>query len=746
MVFGLLIDWISSHYHQEIWTGIQDECRFRGVNLLTLVTGRPGSPFRWEQMRNQLLEFLDGRHFDGFLFMTSTLGNHLDREQFRQLLARVAPAPVVSIGAELEGCPSVLVDNRTGFHQILRHLRDAHGYRRFAWAGGSLTNQDSRERRSLLIDFLRDEGLEVRDDWLLDGTFSNAWGRQAVHLLVPGGKPEFDVLVCGSDEIAMGALEGFSQKNLHVPGDVALTGFDDVQSSGQAALTTARQPLAGLGRRAASLLWDAVTDQEASRVVRVATSVTIRQTCGCLSPAAREAAVEPRAEYLEDFWHLVLARRNRLIDELTGDGLPRAHAEQLLGCFLEAWNAQESRPFLHGLQRVLNEMEKEGLPPGQLHFPLSVLRRWVLQATEPATRRAFTETTIHRARILLSEALHNLSVQKETHQALLKDLLSQLNERLVYSRNFADQAQILLDLFPRLGIHRFRLSLYEDPIHPMNLVRLVLTEEGEVPDGGQVYDPRLLFAPGSLPGEEPWSYVAEALFDRNAPLGFFLLEARGSSEMLTVFDQLCERVGRGVETVRRIQDLEDQVAARTEELRDALEDLEAYNVQLKELALRDELTGLYNRRGFLTVAEHQLKALYRRGPASTLFFGDLDGLKTVNDTWGHDAGDEAIRTAARLLTETFRAQDVVARLGGDEFVILAPECSADDAQALAARLASKVPVATGGRFGLSLGWIAVDPRTRRPLIEWMKEADEALYHEKEAKRIRRASPPPPFST
>ncbi|HEX4351726.1 MAG TPA: CHASE3 domain-containing protein, partial [Polyangiales bacterium] len=86
--------------------------------------------------------------------------------------------------------------------------------------------------------------------------------------------------------------------------------------------------------------------------------------------------------------------------------------------------------------------------------------------------------------------------------------------------------------------------------------------------------------------------------------------------------------------------------------------------QLRALALRDELTGLHNRRGFMEIAEHQLKAAMRNREPCAVFFADLNGMKAINDELGHEMGDRAIRATGSMLTEVFRSSDVVARLGG----------------------------------------------------------------------------------
>ena len=93
-------------------------------------------------------------------------------------------------------------------------------------------------------------------------------------------------------------------------------------------------------------------------------------------------------------------------------------------------------------------------------------------------------------------------------------------------------------------------------------------------------------------------------------------------------------------------------------------------VALQSMALKDALTGLYNRRGFITLAEEHMKLAQRTGACFALAFVDLDGMKRINDQLGHEFGDQAIIATADILRSTFRASDIAARLGGDEFIVL----------------------------------------------------------------------------
>jgi len=107
---------------------------------------------------------------------------------------------------------------------------------------------------------------------------------------------------------------------------------------------------------------------------------------------------------------------------------------------------------------------------------------------------------------------------------------------------------------------------------------------------------------------------------------------------------------------------------------------------LRSLSLIDDLTGLYNRRGFADLGEQYLKLARRTARGVTMVFLDLDRFKTINDSLGHHVGDQALMKVADILRATFRRSDIVARLGGDEFAVLALEASGESSELLLYRL------------------------------------------------------------
>ncbi|HUQ79526.1 MAG TPA: diguanylate cyclase [Gemmatimonadaceae bacterium] len=153
--------------------------------------------------------------------------------------------------------------------------------------------------------------------------------------------------------------------------------------------------------------------------------------------------------------------------------------------------------------------------------------------------------------------------------------------------------------------------------------------------------------------------------------------------------------------------------------------------ELRAMTLGDDLTGLYNRRGFRMLAEQHLRLVKRGGPVSLLFAFDLDGFKRVNDVYGHAEGDAALQRVASILRTAFRDSDVIARLGGDEFVVLALDCG-DMRERLLGRVDAAInahneAAARPYSLSLSLGTARLDPFYPVTLDDLMAEADAALY-------------------
>jgi len=159
-------------------------------------------------------------------------------------------------------------------------------------------------------------------------------------------------------------------------------------------------------------------------------------------------------------------------------------------------------------------------------------------------------------------------------------------------------------------------------------------------------------------------------------------------------------------------------------------------VELRNQVLKDELTSLYNRRGFLMLAEHSAQMARRLGRSAQLIFLDLDGLKQINDTYGHTEGDAALLEFGEILKQSFRNSDIIARLGGDEFAIMmVVEGGTDDLATTRLQHGLEYANATRQRryrLSASMGVITFD--SERTLEAQLAEADAVMYAQKRAQK------------
>jgi two-component system, cell cycle response regulator len=162
---------------------------------------------------------------------------------------------------------------------------------------------------------------------------------------------------------------------------------------------------------------------------------------------------------------------------------------------------------------------------------------------------------------------------------------------------------------------------------------------------------------------------------------------------------------------------------------------------LVSLSLLDDLTGLYNRRGFMSLADRHMKLAHRRRRGFLFVFADVDCLKQINDNLGHQEGDRALVETAEVFRETFRASDIIARLGGDEFAALPIDACEKTKDIFIERLETNLTIhnaLAGRRYMLSLSVGTAFCRIEGPccLEELMAQADASMYLEKKKKKQR----------
>lgn len=187
---------------------------------------------------------------------------------------------------------------------------------------------------------------------------------------------------------------------------------------------------------------------------------------------------------------------------------------------------------------------------------------------------------------------------------------------------------------------------------------------------------------------------------------------------------------------------EDELRRLNAELSREIMERKLLEEELHRLSIVDELTGLYNRRGFLTLSGQQLKFAERINKGIFLLFIDLDYMKWINDSLGHQEGDTALVETAAILRQTFRKSDIIGRMGGDEFAVLAIETAHEEREPVTRLRDVLESFNTSGtrsyKLSLSVGTAYFDPENPISLDELIARADNLMYEEKKTKRQKQA--------
>jgi len=192
-------------YDAQIRNAFQDRCRELDLNLLTVYAGALGDPRLWSVDENSVFDLMHPDCVDGLILISSCLVSLFGLESVHHLAHLHRTLPLCSIGLEIPGVPSVVIDNRGGMEAAIEHLVVEHGCRRPAFIAGAVGNPEADVRFSAYVDVLRRHDLPIDPALVVDGNFTNRDGQAATERLLASGV-EFDAVAAASDNMAFGAM------------------------------------------------------------------------------------------------------------------------------------------------------------------------------------------------------------------------------------------------------------------------------------------------------------------------------------------------------------------------------------------------------------------------------------------------------------------------------------------------------------------------------------------------------------
>jgi phosphoserine phosphatase RsbU/P len=275
-------DHVSGGYEPQLRAAFDAQCQANDLDLILLVGGPFDDPNPVGAAHTRVYELLDRTSADGVILLASGLSAYAGPERVLAFRGQLGNIAVCSVGSELPGVPSVVVDNRPGMAALVEHVITVHGRRRLAFISGPPRNSDSEARLAVFREVLERHGIEFDPRLLARGYFHSPSGGKAALELLETGVP-FDALIVANDAMALSAVEVLRGRGARIPRDVVVTGFDDLVLSRLTSppLTTVRQPLERMGVAAVELILAQLAGRPVPERIELPVEFVARASCGC---------------------------------------------------------------------------------------------------------------------------------------------------------------------------------------------------------------------------------------------------------------------------------------------------------------------------------------------------------------------------------------------------------------------------------------------------------------------------------
>ncbi|MGK0465362.1 GGDEF domain-containing protein [Clostridium sp.] len=757
-IIGVLINSFDGFYQTPLCEGIKKVAEERDFDVLFFAGAALNSPNRDEASQNVIYDLVNTDKLDGLIICPGLLLNYIGIDKFNEFLEPFRTIPIVSIGIDINDIPSIIFDNRECMHLMVNHLIEHHNYTEIAFITGTSLNAESVMRLDGYKDALKEHNIPIDSALIVEGDFHELSAVRAIDELMINRNKRPQVIAVSNDEMAIEVFYRLKKMEIEVGRDIALTGFDNIESvkSFSPSFTTIEQPIFEMASLAAKYIDTILDGESVPECTSLNGKLIIRESCGCYNiiknkpPFTLSSSLSTDTFYNSeciDLENHLTKKQSSLVNLiLTELSIPTTQMLDnttkiidLSNAFMKDIKAKKiDGDFLEEFKDVLFDsytIKKHNYPWNET---LYAVRNFTLTVIKHHEVLRVAEQIFYLASILIGDIFNKRESIKHFNFKRMyigtRDIMSDFNT----IANLEELTKVIISAMSWYEIKQCYLCIYDNPVTTLfnknfklpakvNLIlgynegllakTQCLDTQDILPDQFMYKGKRneLIFFP-LVTGKYYFGYIA---FDMNA------------------FDEFVYETFRAqISNTLKIQMLFNERIKAEEQLNLAVIELEKRNGELRNNYVIDELTGIFNRRGFYMHGGSLYKSASITGGKAVMCFGDLDGLKIINDTYGHKEGDGAILTAALIIKESFGPDDIVARIGGDEFLIIAANKSTkDEINKISNNIKynfdkynsiSKKPY----KLSISLGFSVYTPTAKLSFDQLIQGADKELYNQK----------------
>jgi len=673
----------ESEYFAKLVAGFRNCAKEEDVNLIFLMG--PHIPryckdilsgsFAWDY-DFQFHTVYDYVHFikpDAIIVAYGSLSHFKHVPDVDEFVARFKGIPTLILGDYVEDpdVPHLIGGNYSGMKECIRHLVEDHGYKKIGFVGGPRRNYDSNRRIKAYKDVLTAHGIEVNEDMIIHGNYTEHVDAEVEYLL--DHYPDIEAIAFANDNMAKAGYRVCATRDLVVGHDIAITGFDDGDLA-----KTLEPPLSSVAHSSFLFSYRAVhaalelAKGNKPKSEEMKAYFHKRESCGCKFALNETRKIDNLMELREH-----IATRAEIITDELFSTVPyekdKSKYREWLGAFLDeviaiVFEGKEADLDSETMHRNLKKMCQHPFVSKQimLEYLEKVLFELIDCADDEQKKMELTALLRSVRQYVHSQEVNVLQQNNIDAQRKMWFLPSFTVDLINANLDMKEQMFYIMNRLKAMGITSTYVYFYADGVshkvdEAFELPETIYLNAYYNEDEMVYYKPkhRLPISTKSgdfmrfLQKDKARFYTAYVLFSGDEQYGLMLCEAEQKEFpfMLSCSMQLG--------SLRRIIDMNIRERQMQKELEDK-------NRILNELSKFDELTRLYNRRGFI---EQALKLVREnKNKTACIVYADVDHLKEINDCFGHASGDFAITTAAEYLRQCMPKSAINARLGGDEFV------------------------------------------------------------------------------
>ncbi len=542
---GVLAARLERVWGSEFMSGLTDAAIASDVNLICFVGGKPNPIITPGNLQPSygLYDLVKHDPLDG-LILCADLAHGLKSGELRQFCQNFAGTPTVTHAIDLEGAPNLLADNLSGMRAAIRHLIEVHKCRHIAFIRGPRDQTEAEQRFQAYQEELLSHNIRYDERLVVQGDYSLESGRAATQALLDQQKIRIDAIAASNDRMAFGALEVLQTRGIQVPGEIALTGFDDVdeaQSLG-VPLTTVRQDFYEIGRQALLTLLQVIEGKSfAGRLIQPS-SLIVRWSCGCLPESIRNAVVGPQE--VARTGQLANKREAAIQALLQAGGIGQDHPatqefRQAIGAAWDAFLAAlrgvgNGDAFLKAIEALIGLLQRHHCDVSVWHNEISILRRHALAGINDTELALHAENLFQQARMLVGElsqraqAYHRLVLERQ------EEILQGLSFSMAPAMSLNEIGDAITQHFPTIGIPRWYVMFYSDVVSPESVLsvpsrnyRLLMRYDKngfQIPADQPNLATGQLIPRGELPSEQRYTAIVMPLALARNRFGFMWVE------------------------------------------------------------------------------------------------------------------------------------------------------------------------------------------------------------------------------